>query len=100
MGTAGAPAGASLAEGIHRSVVLRPAAQSSKGSSPIEARYPGLEDFNGPLAGLSPKEFKEQLRWFARDVMPRSRDTPTGISPRAQGPRMCFLFPSLVPVVL
>jgi len=20
--------------------------------------------------GLSPKEFKEQLRWFARDVMP------------------------------
>jgi hypothetical protein len=23
--------------------------------------------------GLSPKEFKEQLRWFARDVMPAFR---------------------------
>ena len=23
--------------------------------------------------GLSPKEFKEQLRWFARDVMPALR---------------------------
>lgn len=37
----------------------------------IEAKYPGLEDFMIHWAeGLSPAEFKEQLRWFARDVMP------------------------------
>jgi hypothetical protein len=32
--------------------------------------YPGLEDFMIHWAeGLSPNEFKEQLRWFVRDVM-------------------------------
>ncbi len=36
----------------------------------IEAKYAGLEDFMIHWAeGLSPKEFKKQLRWFARDVM-------------------------------
>jgi len=41
------------------------------GIKSIEAKYPGLEDFMVHWAeGLSPKEFKEQLRWFARDVMP------------------------------
>jgi alkanesulfonate monooxygenase SsuD/methylene tetrahydromethanopterin reductase-like flavin-dependent oxidoreductase (luciferase family) len=37
----------------------------------IEAKYPGLEDFMIHWAeGLSPAEFTEQLRWFAKDVMP------------------------------
>ena len=37
----------------------------------IEAKYPGLEDYMIHWAeGLSPHEFEEQLRWFARDVMP------------------------------
>ncbi len=37
----------------------------------IEAKYAGLEDFMIHWAeGLPPAEFKEQLRWFASDVMP------------------------------
>jgi hypothetical protein len=41
------------------------------GIKSIEAKYPGLEDFMVHWAeGLSPSEFEEQLRWFARDVMP------------------------------
>ena len=37
----------------------------------VEAKYPGLEHFMIHWAeGLGPKEFKEQLRWFAKDVMP------------------------------
>jgi alkanesulfonate monooxygenase SsuD/methylene tetrahydromethanopterin reductase-like flavin-dependent oxidoreductase (luciferase family) len=42
-----------------------------EGIKSVEAKYPGLEDFMIHWAeGLSPKEFKEQLRWFAKDVMP------------------------------
>jgi hypothetical protein len=45
-----------------------------EGIKSIEAKYPGLEDFMIHWAeGLSPREFKEQLRWFARDVMPAFR---------------------------
>jgi alkanesulfonate monooxygenase SsuD/methylene tetrahydromethanopterin reductase-like flavin-dependent oxidoreductase (luciferase family) len=41
------------------------------GIKSIEARYPGLEDFCLHWAeGLSAAEFEDQLRWFARDVMP------------------------------
>ena len=41
------------------------------GIKSIEAKYPGLEDFMIHWAeGLPPDEFKDQLRWFARDVMP------------------------------
>jgi len=41
------------------------------GIKSIEAKYPGLENFMIHWAeGLSPREFKEQLRWFAKDVMP------------------------------
>ncbi len=41
------------------------------GIKSIEAKYPGLEDFMIHWAeGLPPAEFIEQLRWFARDVMP------------------------------
>ena len=37
----------------------------------IADQYPGLEDFMIHWAeGLPPKEFKEQLTWFAKDVMP------------------------------
>jgi len=41
------------------------------GIKSIASKYPGLEHFMIHWAeGLSPKEFKEQLRWFAKDVMP------------------------------
>jgi len=41
------------------------------GIKSVEAKYPGLEDFMIHWAeGLSPAEFEDQLRWFARDVMP------------------------------
>ena len=37
----------------------------------VEARYPALDQMMIHWAeGLGPKEFKEQLRWFAREVMP------------------------------
>jgi hypothetical protein len=37
----------------------------------MEARYPGLDQCMIHWAeGIPPAEFKEQLRWFARDVMP------------------------------
>src|ERR1041385_5401903 len=37
----------------------------------IAEKYPGLDSFMIHWAeGLGPKEFKEQLRWFAKDVMP------------------------------
>ncbi len=48
-----------------------PPAEVIDGIKSIEAKYPGLEHFMIHWAeGLSPKEFKEQLRWFAKDVMP------------------------------
>jgi hypothetical protein len=41
------------------------------GIKSIEAKYPGLDSFMIHWAeGLPPVEFKEQLRWFAKDVMP------------------------------
>ena len=44
------------------------------GIKSIEAKYPGLEDFMIHWAeGLPPDEFIEQLRWFAKDVMPAFR---------------------------
>jgi hypothetical protein len=37
----------------------------------FEERYPGLDQMMIHWAeGIPPAEFKEQLRWFARDVMP------------------------------
>jgi alkanesulfonate monooxygenase SsuD/methylene tetrahydromethanopterin reductase-like flavin-dependent oxidoreductase (luciferase family) len=56
-GTPGAPA--------------RVPSQVIDGIKSIEAKYPGLEQFMIHWAeGIPPKEFKEQLRWFAREVMP------------------------------
>jgi hypothetical protein len=41
------------------------------GIKSIEAKYPGLENFMIHWAeGLGPKEFQDQLRRFAKDVMP------------------------------
>jgi alkanesulfonate monooxygenase SsuD/methylene tetrahydromethanopterin reductase-like flavin-dependent oxidoreductase (luciferase family) len=40
----------------------------------IEARYPGLDQMMIHWAeGIPPREFQEQLRWFAREVMPAFR---------------------------
>ena len=47
------------------------AAQVIDGIRSIAYKYPGLESFMIHWAeGLAPKEFKEQLTWFAKDVMP------------------------------
>ena len=41
------------------------------GIKSIADEYPGLEHFMIHWAeGMPPEEFKEQLRWFAKDVMP------------------------------
>jgi alkanesulfonate monooxygenase SsuD/methylene tetrahydromethanopterin reductase-like flavin-dependent oxidoreductase (luciferase family) len=48
-----------------------PPAEVIDGIKSIEAKYPGLEHFMVHWAeGLTPNEFKDQLRWFAKDVMP------------------------------
>jgi alkanesulfonate monooxygenase SsuD/methylene tetrahydromethanopterin reductase-like flavin-dependent oxidoreductase (luciferase family) len=45
------------------------------GVKSVVAKYPGLEHFMIHWAeGLAPEEFKDQLRWFAKDVMPSLRD--------------------------
>jgi alkanesulfonate monooxygenase SsuD/methylene tetrahydromethanopterin reductase-like flavin-dependent oxidoreductase (luciferase family) len=72
-GTPGAPARVpSLRDGVEQKAwFCGPPSQVIDGIKAIEARYPGLEHFMMHWAeGLSPKEFKEQLHWFARDVMP------------------------------
>jgi alkanesulfonate monooxygenase SsuD/methylene tetrahydromethanopterin reductase-like flavin-dependent oxidoreductase (luciferase family) len=72
-GTPGAPAKIpSLAEGVaQKAWFCGPPKDVIEGIKSIEAKYPGLENFMIHWAeGLSPQEFKEQLRWFAKDVMP------------------------------
>jgi alkanesulfonate monooxygenase SsuD/methylene tetrahydromethanopterin reductase-like flavin-dependent oxidoreductase (luciferase family) len=72
-GTPGAPARVpSLRDGVQQKAwFCGPPAQVIDGIKSIEAKYPGLEDFMVHWAeGLPPAEFAEQLRWFARDVMP------------------------------
>ena len=72
-GTPGAPARVpSLRDGVEQKAwFCGPPSQVIDGIKSIEAKYPGLEHFMMHWAeGLSPKEFKEQLHWFARDVMP------------------------------
>jgi alkanesulfonate monooxygenase SsuD/methylene tetrahydromethanopterin reductase-like flavin-dependent oxidoreductase (luciferase family) len=72
-GTPGAPARVpSLRDGVaQKAWFCGPPAQVIDGIKSIEAKYPGLEHFMVHWAeGLTPKEFKEQLRWFAKDVMP------------------------------
>jgi alkanesulfonate monooxygenase SsuD/methylene tetrahydromethanopterin reductase-like flavin-dependent oxidoreductase (luciferase family) len=72
-GMPGAPARVpTLKDGIaQKAWLVGPAAQVIEGIKSIEAKYPGLEHFMIHWAeGIPPKEFKEQLRWFAREVMP------------------------------
>jgi alkanesulfonate monooxygenase SsuD/methylene tetrahydromethanopterin reductase-like flavin-dependent oxidoreductase (luciferase family) len=72
-GTPGAPARVpSLRDGVEQKAwFCGPPSQVIDGIKSIEAKYPGLEHFMIHWAeGLSPKEFTEQLHWFARDVMP------------------------------
>jgi len=53
---------------------LRPRPHVIEQIRDFEGRYPGRAH-DDPLAeGMAPKEFKEQARWFARDVMPAFRD--------------------------
>jgi len=72
-GTPGAPARTpSLSDGIQQKAwFCGPPSHVIDGIKSVAAKYPGLEDFMIHWAeGLSAKEFKEQLSWFARDVMP------------------------------
>ncbi len=72
-GTPGAPARVpSLRDGVQQKAwFCGPPGQVIDGIKSIEAKYPGMEDFMIHWAeGLPPDEFKEQLRWFAEDVMP------------------------------
>ena len=72
-GTPGAPARVpTLKDGVEQKAwFLGTPAEVIEGIKSIEARYPGLDQFMLHWAeGIPPKEFKEQLRWFARDVMP------------------------------
>lgn len=72
-GTPGAPARVpSLRDGVEqRAWFCGPPSQIIDGIKSIEAKYPGLEDFMIHWAeGLPPEEFKEQLKWFAKDVIP------------------------------
>ena len=72
-GTPGAPARIpSLRDGVQQKAwFCGTPGQVIDGIKSIEAKYPGLEDFMIHWAeGLSPREFEEQLRWFAHDVMP------------------------------
>jgi alkanesulfonate monooxygenase SsuD/methylene tetrahydromethanopterin reductase-like flavin-dependent oxidoreductase (luciferase family) len=72
-GTPGAPARTPLLrDGVaQKAWFCGTPGQVIDGIKSIEAKYPGLEDFMLHWAeGLSPNEFEDQLRWFARDVMP------------------------------
>jgi hypothetical protein len=77
-GSPGAPARTPhLKDGVaQKAWFCGPPAEVIDGIKSIEAKYPGLENFMIHWAeGLSPKEFKEQLRWFAKDVMPAFKKT-------------------------
>jgi alkanesulfonate monooxygenase SsuD/methylene tetrahydromethanopterin reductase-like flavin-dependent oxidoreductase (luciferase family) len=72
-GAPGAPAKTpTLAEGIKQKAWFCGTPKDViDGIRSIEAKYPGLDSFMIHWAeGLGPKEFQEQLRWFAKDVMP------------------------------
>jgi alkanesulfonate monooxygenase SsuD/methylene tetrahydromethanopterin reductase-like flavin-dependent oxidoreductase (luciferase family) len=72
-GTPGAPSRTpSLKDGVaQKAWFCGTPAEVIDGIKSIEAKYPGLENFMVHWAeGLSPAEFKDQLRRFAKDVMP------------------------------
>ncbi|OLC15759.1 MAG: hypothetical protein AUH29_07140 [Candidatus Rokubacteria bacterium 13_1_40CM_69_27] len=75
-GTPGAPARVpTLREGIAQKAWLcGPPARAIEVIKEFEAKYPGLDQMMIHWAeGIPPKEFKEQLRRFAREVMPAFR---------------------------
>ncbi|HEY3068046.1 MAG TPA: LLM class flavin-dependent oxidoreductase [Methylomirabilota bacterium] len=75
-GTPGAPARTpSLRDGVQQKAwFCGPPAHVIEGIKSIEAKYPALDQFMIHWAeGIPPKEFKEQLRWFAREVIPAFR---------------------------
>ena len=72
-GTPGAPARVpSIRDGVaQRAWLCGPPRLVIDQIKEFEARYPGLEHMMIHWAeGMGPKEFNEQLSWFARDVMP------------------------------
>jgi alkanesulfonate monooxygenase SsuD/methylene tetrahydromethanopterin reductase-like flavin-dependent oxidoreductase (luciferase family) len=72
-GTPGAPARIpSIRDGVDQKAWLcGPPRQVIEGIRYFESRYPGLDQMMIHWAeGMGPKEFKEQLTWFAREVMP------------------------------
>ena len=75
-GMPGAPARVpALRDGVaQKAWFCGPPAQVIDGIRSIADKYPGLESVMIHWAeGLAPKEFKEQLTWFAKDVMPALR---------------------------
>ena len=82
-GTPGAPARVpTIGEGVAQKAWLcGPPAHVIEIIREFEANYPGLEQMMLHWAeGMPPKEWKEQLSWFAREVMPafRGRGNPPG----------------------
>jgi alkanesulfonate monooxygenase SsuD/methylene tetrahydromethanopterin reductase-like flavin-dependent oxidoreductase (luciferase family) len=75
-GTPGAPARVpTLRDGVEQKAWLcgRPT-EVIETIRETEAKYPGLDQMMIHWAeGIPPREFKEQLAWFARDVMPALR---------------------------
>jgi len=72
-GMPGAPARVpSLRDGVaQKAWFCGPPGHVIDGIRSIVDKYPGLESFMIHWAeGLTPREFKEQLTWFAKDVMP------------------------------
>jgi alkanesulfonate monooxygenase SsuD/methylene tetrahydromethanopterin reductase-like flavin-dependent oxidoreductase (luciferase family) len=76
-GSPGAPAQTpTLAEGIRQKAWFCGTPKDViDGIKSIEAKYPGLDSFMIHWCeGIAPKEFQEQLRWFAKDVIPAFRN--------------------------
>jgi len=72
-GTPGAPARVpTLREGVEQKAwLVGPPSRVIETIREFEARYPGLDQLMIHWAeGLPPREFKTQLEWFAREVMP------------------------------
>jgi alkanesulfonate monooxygenase SsuD/methylene tetrahydromethanopterin reductase-like flavin-dependent oxidoreductase (luciferase family) len=79
-GTPGAPARVpALRDGIRQKAwFCGPPAQVIDGIKSIADKYPGLENFMIHWAeGLAPNEFKDQLAWFAEEVMPAFKGRAT-----------------------
>ena len=77
-GSPGAPARMPLLkDGVaQKAWFCGPPAEVIAGIKSVEAKYPGLENFMIHWAeGLPPQEFKEQLRWFAKEVLPAFKRT-------------------------